>query len=279
MSACRSTRSRGIVPKDARKKGVVGGPFSLEPLVYQHLLRAAKNASPPQPRAAMLVLREMRLRGEEPTATHYNLVISACARAAAVAASTSTLRPLPEAARHIDGENRNAMEGRTSNAQPDTEAAESVPLVAGNVVLSASTALKETPSAECAGDENDLADDGKNSPRLLVAGSKALEFRRVEHAGDAWRLALDVIADMRKSEIAPTEVTFKTLVECCRCAAAAPSPKLVSDGGQVEGSSPAEVYAVLKEAGVPLRFCYQAGLGNALKGGRRFPEYVAELSR
>lgn len=254
--------------------------------MYQHLLRAAKNASPPQPRAAMLVLREMRLRGEEPTATHYNLIVCACARAAAVAASTSTLKPLTEVARGVDAENRKTMEGGTRRTQADDinhdgglEAVESLPLVAGKAVLSASGQLKETPSAECADDGNDLADGGNNNLCLLSVGSKAVEFRRVEDAGDAWRLAVEVIADMRKRGVAPTEVTFKTLVECCRCAAAAPSPKLASDGRVVQGSSPAEVYAALKEAGVPLRFCYEAGLGNALKGGRRFPEYVAELSR
>lgn len=266
------------MPKDAQKKREVGGPFSLEPFVYQHLLRAAKNASPPQPRAAMLVLREMRLRGEEPTAAHYNLVVCACARAAAVAASTSILGPLTEVPRGSGRGKEVTVEEGTSNAQPDinrndsTEAIESVPRVAGNPVQSASTPPKETTtSAECANGENDLC--------LLSAGSKAAEFGRVEPAGDAWRLALEVIADMRKRGIAPTEVTFKTLVECCRCAAAAPSPKLASDGGQVKGSSPAEVYTALKEAGVPLPLCYQAGLGNALKGGRRFPEYIAELSR
>lgn len=285
LSAYRSTRSHGIAPKDPQNKREVGGPFSLEPFMYQHLLRAAKNASPPQPRAAMLVLQEMRLRGQEPTATHYNLVVCACARAAAVAASTSTLKPLAEVTRGVGEANRNTMEGVTSNAQRDTrnggiEAVESVPLVAGNAVLSASTPPKATPSAERANDENDLADGGKKDNLcLLFAGSNAMEPRQVEHAGGAWRLALEVIADMRKRGIAPTEVTFKTLVECCRCAAAAPSPKLASAEGEAGGSSPAEVYAALKEAGVPLRFCYQAGLGNALKGGRRFPEYIAELSR
>lgn len=286
VSVYRSTRSRGVVsPKHARKNREVGGPFSLELFVYQHLLRAAKNAIPPQPRAAMLVLREMRLRGEEPAATHYNLVVCACARAAAAAASTSTLKPLEEVAWGAGGEKRNKTERGTSNAQPDSarigdvEAVESVPRVTGNAVLSTSTPPKETSAAERADDVNGLADDGRNSTCLLSAGSKAMEFRRIEHAGDAWRLALEVIEDMRKRGIAPTEVTFKTLVECCRCAAAAPSPKLASGGGECKGSNPAEVYAALKEAGVPLRFCYQAGLGNALKGGRRFPEYVAELRR
>lgn len=252
--------------------------------MYQHLLRAAKNASPPQPRAAMLVLREMRLRGEEPAAPHYNLVVCACARAAAAAASTSTLKPLEEVARcAADGENK--TRGGTSIAPPEDttrnggiDTVGSVPLVAERTVLGTSTPLKESPAAECADDEN-LTDGGKKSLCLLSAGSKAVEFRRAEHAEGAWRLALEVIADMRSRGVAPTEVTFRTLVECCRCAAAAPSPKLTSDGKERHGSRPADVYAALKEAGVPLRFCYQAGLGNALKGGRRFPEYVAELSR
>eukprot|EP00903_Cladosiphon_okamuranus_P006544 g6393.t1 len=201
------------------------------------------------------------------------------------AASASTLKPLTEAARDVAGGKRNGtVEGGTSNAQPDihrcggTEGAESAP-VAGDAVLSASTPLKDNNPTERARDANYLVDDGNNSILLSGAGSKALELRRVQHAGDAWRLALEVIADMRKREIAPTEVTFKTLVECCRCAAAAPLPKIASHGGQVKGSSPAEVYAALKEAGVPERFCYQAGIGNALKGGRRFPEYVADLSK
>lgn len=285
VSAYRSTRSRGVVPKDVQKKRESGGPFSLEPFVYQHLLRAAKNASPPQPRAAMLVLREMRIRGEEPTAAHYNLVVCACARAAAVAASTSALKPLEKIARGADGGKSNGMEEGTKHSMQDVTcdsdigAVESVPLVAGNAILSTSMPLNESPSAECADDKSNFADDDKSNLCSLSAGSKALELRRAEHARGARRLALEAIADMRKRGIAPTEVTFKTLVECCRSAAAAPSPKLASDGEEGEGSSPAEVYAELKEAGVPLRFCYQAGLRNALNGGRRFPEYVAEMSK
>lgn len=284
MAAYRSTRLRGVVPTHARRKREAGGPFSLEPFVYQHLLRAAKNATPPQPRAAMLVMREMRIRGEQPASAHYNLVVSACARAAAVAASTSSLGPLEEDAHGADGDKRKMRKGggalQGSSRSGVAEHVESVPLVAERAVMSTSTQLKEAPATECTTDDgNDLADDGNSYPCLLAAGSKAMEFRQVEQAEDAWRLALEVIADMQKRGVAPTEVTYKTLVECCRCAAAAPSPKLDSNGEERKGSSPADVYAALKEAGVPSRFCYQAGRGNALRGGRCFPEYVAELSK
>lgn len=300
--AYRSARAQGIISNDARDKRQMGRPSSLEPSVYQHLLRAAKNASPPQPRAAMFVLREMRLRGKEPAAAHYNLVVSACARAAAVAASTSSLMPLvsregdragyqggvKQVARDADGEKQSRVDGgggakcRRDTGDGGAVAAESGPLVSakrdgGNDdALHTNVApLKVTFAAECANGE----DDGEKHRCWLSTRGKAMECREAETAGNSWRLALEVIASMRKRGIAPTDVTFQSLVECCRCAAAAPSPKLARGGEVGQGSTPAEVYTALKEAGIPLQFCYQAGLGNALKGGRCFPEYVAEINR
>ncbi len=292
----RSTISRGVVPKSARKKREAGGPFSLEPFVYQNLLRAAKNASPPQPRAALLVLREMRRRGEEPGATHYNLVVCACARAAAEAASTSALLPLDaghaergctdrqgdvDHAAAWDADEATPTTVERGRAQQDTNAAgkggtetvEGVPLVSTRLDdgRGEDALLTEPPAVRCM--------DDKDDPSLLSPGVKGVEFRGAETARDAWCLALQVLADMRKRKVEPTEVTFKTLVECCRCAAAAPLPKPAGDGEVCKGSSPAEIYTELKDAGVPSRFCYQAGLENALKGGRIFPEYVAELQR
>lgn len=126
--------------------------------------------------------------------------------------------------------------------------------------------------ARCTG-----GDDSHRYP--LSAGSTAPASRGPETAGNAWRLALEVIADMRDRGIAPTEVTYKTLVECCRCAGAASAYTRCGDGREAAGSAPADVYAALKEAEIPLQFCYQAGVANAWKGGRRFPEYVAEINR
>lgn len=280
--------------------------------MYQHLLRAAKNASPPQPRAAMLVLREMRRRGEEPAATHYNLVVCACARAAATAASTSALLPLggddakagsvalqgaaDHAARDalarqvgvdnvardpvarqgsVDSFARDADDDKSrrlerSRQQQDIQSA---PLVSETTDDGhrEGAKLTDTPAVECVDENHDAG--------VLSPEGKGTVFRGAETARDSWCLALEVLADMRKRNIMPTEVTFKTMVECCRCAAAAPLPKSAGDGGGCKGSSPAEIYTALKDAGVPLRFCYQAGLENALKGGRIFPEYVAELRR
>lgn len=243
----------------------------------------------------MLVLREMRRRGEEPAATHYNLVVCACARAAAVAASTSSLLPLDagEAERGCNDRQggvdqaaaRNAAQAKSSRVergrpQQDTNAAGEGGTVAVGGVPLVSTRLDDSSREDALLAETAVGCmDDKNDPSLLSPGGKGVEFRGAETARDAWCLALEVLADMRKRKVAPTEVTFKTLVECCRCAAAAPLPKPAGDGEVCKGSSPAEIYTELKDAGVPSRFCYQAGLENALKGGRIFPEYVAELQR
>lgn len=250
----------------------------------------------------MLVLREMRLRGEEPAAAHYNLVVSACARAAAAAASTSSLTPfdrcegysagsqddLRQVARGTDGGPGSGVERDGAEHGGDTRnggvvATESARVASmkpdGDIedaVLDTVPPLMVTRHAvECANGEN----GGAKHRCSLFTGSESVECREAETADNSWRLALEVIAHMRKRGVAPTDVTFQSLVECCRCAAAAPSPKLAGGGEVVKGSTPAEVYTALKEAGIPLQFCYQAGLGNALKGGRRFPEYVAEMAR
>ncbi|CAM9329949.1 unnamed protein product, partial [Ectocarpus fasciculatus] len=299
VSAYRSARARGVITKPLSHRRDADGPFSLEPLVYQHLLRAAKNASPPQPRAAMLVLREMRLRSEEPAATHYNLVISACARAAAIAASTSALMPLDrdgteghavlcedrlcQRIEGADGQKKGGNGGAIhlgSGSGGGAVAIENKTLkpgklgsgheegVAGNTLskgaaFAAKIEVEDLPDRCC----------------LLPTAGDAMECRGAEAAGETWRLALEVIADMRKRGVTPTNVTFKTLVECCRCAAAASVLNIGGDEGLGKGSTPADVYTALKEAGIPARFCYQAGLGNALKGGRCFPGYVAEINR
>lgn len=278
--------------------------------MYQHLLRAAKNANPPLPHAAMLVLREMRMRGDEPAVTHYNLVVSACARAAAIGASVATLMPLnpgDSIGCGVDCENgsEDPIGSVYSSGEPigsvgretDTDVKRACRADAGSEsgsggfqmvereeIISARLdgghergVLEHTLSKEISRTiefANEQVTERKHGCSLS-AGWKAMESRGVEATVEAWRLALDVIADMRKRGVAPSEVTYKTLVECCRSAAAAPSPLVARDGGIGKSSTPAEIYTALKEAGIPTRFCYEAGLRNALKGGRRFPEYAA----
>lgn len=298
--------------------------FSLERGVFQHLLRAAKNASPPRPHAAVLVLQEMRAREEEPCAIHYNIVISACARAAAVAAaSTSVLPPLENITepRDVDGQRflrlpravgdnfvregvgvekddmgQGKQGGLCHNKKGENFSREGVGLEKGDMgqdekgglchnksarqvvpMLLASTnehetgaetvTLGRTPATGCAGNATRQS--------LLSTSGPTLACRDPETAEGAWRLALTVIRDMRAREVAPTKGTYEAMVECCRYAGTAAS--CVTDpgteGGRV-GSTPGSVYATLKEAGIPPRFCYQAGLVNALSGGRRFPEYT-----
>ncbi|CAM9238107.1 unnamed protein product [Ectocarpus sp. 12 AP-2014] len=299
VSAYRSARARGVITKLMSNRRDADGSFSLEPLVYQHLLRAAKNATPPQPRAALHVLREMRLRGEEPVATHYNLVVSACARAAAVATSTSALMPLDRdgteghavlnedrLCQNIGGADGHKKDGNGGAIHLESEGS-------GGVVATENGTPKpaklgsghEEGAAEnmrlkgtAIGAKVDVEDLPDRCCSLPTAGD-AMECRGAEAAGETWRLALDVIADMRKRGVTPTIVTFKTLVECCRCAAAASVLNIGGGEGLGKGSTPAEVYTALKEAGIPTQFCYQAGLGNAVKGGRCFPGYVAEINR
>lgn len=299
VSAYRSARAQGVITKPLSSRRDADGPFSLEPLVYQHLLRAAKNATPPQPRAALLVLREMRLRGEEPAATHYNLVVSACARAAAVAASTSALMPLDHdgteghavlcedhLCQGIGGADEHKKEGNCGAIHLEGDNSDGVVAIENETLKPAKLGgCHEEDAAEnmrlkgtAFGAKIDVEDLPERCCLLPTAGD-AMQCRGAEAAGETWRLALEVIADMRKRGVTPTNVTFKTLVECCRCAAAASVLNIGGDEGLGKGSTPAEVYTALKEAGIPARFCYQAGLGNALKGGRCFPGYVAEISR
>ncbi|CAB1118580.1 unnamed protein product [Ectocarpus sp. CCAP 1310/34] len=298
VSAYQSARARGVITKPMNNRRDANPSFSLKPLVYQHLLRAAKNATPPQPRAALHVLREMRLRGEEPVATHYNLVVSACARAAAVAASTSALMPLDRdgteghavlredrLCQDIGGADGHKKEGFCGAIHLESDSSGGVvatenetpkpaKLGSGHKCVAKNMRLKQTAF----GAKVDVEDVPDRCCLLPTAGD-AMQCRGAEAAGDSWRLALDVIADMRMSGVTPTLVTFKTLVECCRCAAAASVLNIGGGEGLGKGSTPAEVYSALKEAGIPTRFCYQAGLGNAVKGRRCFPAYVAEISR
>lgn len=262
------------------------GSSSLNPVVYRQLLRAAKNARPPQPRAAMLVLREMRLRGVEPSVAHYNIVVSACARAVGAADFPSLLIPLEYAEEDsFECENvrqHRCVEGPDASPIPgggvtcsfrglkkgkrgmvgDAESATEGPLsrTDGDQTQGDTSAwLTQTGLARCAGD------DARRT--LLFDRNTALERWTPEAMGNAWRLALQVVADMRERGIVPTEVTYRTLVECCRCA---------GKGSSVAAS---ELYAALKRAKIPMRFCYEASVENALNGGRRFPEYVNEISR
>ena len=345
--------SRGFITKDCKQVCKSSHPFSQErfPLerVFQHLLRAAKNACPPRPHLALLVLQEMRSVGEEPSAIHYNIVISACARAAAIdAASTSVLLPLesasvlpvventepggaggqrrmPRLPENVDeklSRERGGVENEYEAGQCEQGALGHDKKSVGKVMplLSASTndltrdgggiekwdekgqseqgglrhakksveqvsasindnkrgadtaSLGWTPASACTGNST------INGQSLLSTPGPMLACRDPETAEGAWRFALKIVADMRRRGVAPTKGTYEGMVECCRYAGTAASCDTGVGKEGERGSTPASVYATLKEAGIPTRFCYQAGLGNALRGGRRFPEY-SEMHR
>lgn len=281
--------------------------FQVDSIIYHHLLRAAKNARPPQPRAAMLVLREMRSRGEEPSVTHYNLVLSACARAAEADATTSILTPLDNPSVYRDENTRQVTTRREKKLSISSYKAKvgvggdngnrrgRTDTVEGDDVIAQQRLMLSSIRRETAGATNNQAKATSRQRKIVgctneascdgpVAGNDngtVLAFRHPDTAGGSWRLAVDVVAEMRRRGLTPTEVTYNTLVESCRCAGAATScaggRKSTEGGG--EGSSPADIYAALRDIGVPTRFCYNAGLGNALRGGRCYPAYVAEVHR
>lgn len=285
-----------VARSTSTKSGIeytVNSSFSIDPIVYKYLLRAAKNAEPPQPHLAMLVLQEMRSKGVEPSTTHYNLAVSACARAAAAAASTSHLMPL-EATKAVHGScqdlyNVSQVTDIKSSLRRDGVEKDKHCRVRKGAGLSKPRALP-SPKIDCkkaCGERASLArpqlightDASAERRSVLFARGTTLACQGPGTTTGAWRLALKVIADMRRRKVAPTEVTYQALVECCRCAGTttlwAGDMRVEEDGD----STPADVYVALKEAGVPTRFCYQAGLENALKGSRRFPEYIAEICR
>ena len=301
VAAYRSMGARGIIAKDTNTYNTSRRfqleRVSLERGVFQYLLRAAKNASPPRPHAAVLVLQEMRSREAEPSAIHYNIVISACARAAAAAAaSTSVLLPLEKKETgDIGGQGLSRLprgvgdnfagEGggveRDDMGQGDQggichkkSARKVLPLLSTSTNdhdrRSEPAALERTPATRCTGNATRQS--------LLSTLGPILACRDPETAEGAWRLALTVIGDMRRRGLAPTKGTYEAMVECCRYAGTAASCVTGLGKEGERDSTPATVYATLKEAGIPTRFCYQAGLENALGGGRWFPAY-AEIHR
>ncbi|CAM9102582.1 unnamed protein product [Scytosiphon promiscuus] len=288
VSAYRSSRARGTT-STSKPRNPAGGPFSSEPFVYQHLLRAAKNADPPLPHAAMLVLREMRLRGDEPAVTHYNLVVSTCARATAIGATVKTCMPLNNG--DAIGCNVDCVTGSRkpigdANGEGEADVERACNTDAGSDHSGFEMVEREAiiptqlgdPPSEAISRAVEFADEhgtAREHGCSLSAGWKVMESRGAEATVEGWRLALDVIVHMQKRGVMPTEVTFSALVECCRRAAAAPLPLVARDGGLDNVSTPAEIYTALKEAGIPTKVCYEAGRENALKGGRRFPEYTA----
>lgn len=299
VAAYRSMGARGIITKDCTtcntSRRVQLERVSLKRGVFQYLLRAAKNASPPRPHAAVLVLQEMRSREEEPSAIHYNIVISACARAAAAAAASTSVLPPLEHTEPIDlggeslfrlprglGESvaREGGEVEKDEAGQVGQGGRCQSKSERQVAPSTSADARErgaepaslgcTPANGCTG----------NATRqcLLSAPGAILACRDPETAEGALRLAITVVGDMRRRGLAPTKGTYEAMVECCRYAGTVASCVTGMDKEGGRGSTPARVYATLKEAGIPTQFCYQAGLGNALRGGRRFPEY-SEIHR
>lgn len=293
--------ARGIITKDCNTCNTSRRSrlerVSLERGVFQYLLRAAKNASPPRPHAAVLVLQEMRSREKEPSAIHYNIVISACARAAAAAAaSTSVLPPLENTEPSGGGDQgllRQPGGVGESFARDGGEVEKDEMEQGGQNGLGHNKSVRQlapllsisTDACERGAEPDSLgwnpANGGTgNATRqcLLSTSGPILACRDPETAEGAWRLALSVVGDMRRRGLTPTKGTYEAMVECCRYAGTAASCVSGLGKDSERGSTPARVYATLKEAGFPTRFCYQAGLGNALRGGRRFPEY-AEIHR
>lgn len=349
---------------NTRSSGNKGGNTELDhplpgPVVYQHLLRAAKNAMPPRPRAVLSVLSEMRSRGVTPSASHYNIVVSACARAAAEAGAQSiagvvyTTDEFSSSRRGVDIKDNCIIDddqgdtgaaGKNEDVEDLDASSESSPGLGGvgvgrgdggrecmsdaNASSSSTSRGKSRPkkeriaSAKAAGRPltdtqctlqqrariNNVIGDPLNDrgplglcrhPRFrrgtsTVSGAgtnlseTALESSTSEPvtAREAVRLALKVVVDMHEHGVAPTEATYKTLVEAGRCSARGAMPCAL--GGDVRAAlgerglgvlssacSPADVYAALKSAGIPDSWCYDAGIGNALRGGRRYPAYVS----
>lgn len=329
------------------------------PTVYRHLLRAAKNATPPRPRTALSVLTEMRRRGISPSVSDYNIVVSACARAAAAVGTTGIDRPtagcLSKASCTTDNsqtndrgvdyiENEDVAGGRDTSADVGDGLGrlgfggrEYAP---GNVLDDDGINAIDTSnsSSGCSlsrrdgmtsfkGAHRSLCNTGqcKTSSRLpnlirsCVAASTSNDSRgealgvhccprcsmcdissgtnaEPTTAREAMILALDVFVNMRENKVRPTKVTYKTLVEVGRCCANGPAiPRSAVVGEkrqeQMHGSesglgvllpsacSPSDVYTKLKMTGIPDGWCYDAGIGNALKGGRRYPAYVAQAYR
>lgn len=270
---------------------------SLERGVFQYLLRAAKNASPPRPHAAVLVLQEMRSRENEPSAIHYDIVISACARAAAAAAASISVLPPLENTEPSGGGSQGLLrlpggvvesvareggevekEGMEQSEQEGPGHGKSARQLAP--LLSISTNARERGAEPVSLGGNPANGCTGNATRqcLLSSSGPIMACRDPETAEGAWLLALAVVGDMRRRGLAPTKGTYQAMIECCRYAGTAASCASGMGKDSERGSTPARVYATLKEAGFPTRFCYQAGLGNALREGRRFPEY-AEIHR
>lgn len=265
------------------------------PVVFQHLLRAAKHSHPPRPRAALSVLQEMRLKGQEISVSHYNIIISACALSSAMLSIVGDLTRCGRSVPHGDGRNiekyvdhaHQSHGGKALVGSSQSEAGPDEHMVGVDVggspngirKMKAShkpSAVSEGGATVLLGSQNALALDtepdeseagatkfSKESSSLLSGlASAGLE---PETAGDAWRLALDVIHEMRTNGIKPTEVTYRMLGETCKCAGGETrfflSPEELGHKG---GSSPDEIYTALRNAGVPQKFCYNAGVGNAL---------------
>lgn len=334
------------------------------PIVYQHLLRAAKNAMPPRPRAALSVLWEMRSRGATPSASHYNIVVSACARAAAVAGTQSIasvvhttgelcscrsgIKIKGNCANDGDqgdtgtpGKTEDARDlGASSDGGPDLGKTECNREDSGRKCVGEAKASRTSTSSRKSGARKESLASAKAAdlplpdtrctlqPRLRINKATgnalndggALTLRRRPRfrlgtssiagavtdtskmasqsstsepatAQQAVRLALDVVVDMGEHSIVPSEATYKTLVEAGRCSALGPALPCSLAGGVraaldergldvlSSACSPKDVYAALKTVGIPESWCYDAGIGNALRGGRRYPAYVAQTYR
>lgn len=309
------------------------------PTVHRHLLRAAKNATPARPRAALSVLTEMRDRGISPSASDYHIVVSACARAAAAAGTRGIDRSTAgclskescttESNRNNDRgvepvEDENVAGGRDINADVDDgninaidtsnisskcspsgrknmtsfKGAHRSPCNTGQCKTS-STMPNLVRSCVAAG----ISDDSRGEvpsihcrPRCCVHDTSSGTSAEPTTAREAMMLALDVFVNMRENKVRPTEVTYRTLVEvgrCCAIGPAIPRSAVVGERRQEQvhdsesglgallptACSPSDVYAELKMTGVPESWCYDAGIGNALKGGRRYPTYVGQAYR
>lgn len=226
--------------------------------------------------------------------SHYNIILSACALSSAVLSigdHTQGGRSVPHGEkRNVEGDGDHAHQSLGKKALVGSSQSEvgtdghMVGVDFGrspNVIREMKASDKPSAASEgrttvLRGRHNTLALNTK--PNESEAGDRKFSKEHStflsgfvspvlepETAGDAWRLALEVINEMRSNGIKPTEVTYRMLRETCKCA-----------GGEVrffkspeelrhkEDSSPDEIYTALRNAGVPQKVCYNAGVGNAL---------------
>ncbi|CAM9497707.1 unnamed protein product, partial [Choristocarpus tenellus] len=218
-------------------------------ITFRHLLRSAKNAHPPRPHEALLVLEEMRKHGVTPQAHHYHLVVAACGDVVGFSHDWERRNLVRKSSNFHDNSelSRSHYTGGSTEQRKIQESQRST-WVGKNVVsishgrLTKSQVGTETRSVllkTAGGEENEESHEGAR----VVNPSQDEKFE------GGWKLALQVVIDMKERGVHPTEATYRALAGACS----------VSKSGE----DPACIYQTLKQAGIPLKYCYEAGQSNA----------------